>query len=228
MADNVAITPGTGVNVAADEGTYSGDTTQVQIIQLAFVTGAEGSRTIAKAPGDSTNGFAVQERFIAASATALTRPANVTAYTALDAISNSATAGSVTAQSFTVSNLNDAPVALERMRVATTDTGLAAAKNIRAYLYRADPTASTGVVGGDNAAFSTKQGSFIGAMSGTFKAFSDGGVAVLVPEEGTRIITAPVSGAMTVFALFQAIDAFTPSANSTTLTPTLEGMQGRA
>ena len=60
MPDNVSITPGIGASVAADEVSYSGDTAQVQIIQLAFVTGAEGSRVLAKAPGDGTNGLLVQ------------------------------------------------------------------------------------------------------------------------------------------------------------------------
>lgn len=64
MADNVTLPAvGTGSTtpiVAADEGTYSGDTAQVQLVQLAFVTGAEGSRTIAKSPGDSTAGYYAQ------------------------------------------------------------------------------------------------------------------------------------------------------------------------
>jgi len=58
MADNTTL-PGTGVLVTGDEVTYSGDTTQVQIIQLAFVTGAEGSRTLTKIPGDGTDGVLV-------------------------------------------------------------------------------------------------------------------------------------------------------------------------
>lgn len=59
MPDNVAITPGVGVNVAADEAPYSGDTAKVQIVQLAFVTGAEDARTLAKLPGDDTAGLKV-------------------------------------------------------------------------------------------------------------------------------------------------------------------------
>lgn len=54
MADNVSVN---GVLVAADETPYSGDTTDVQIVQLAFVTGAEGSRTLAKVPGNGTDGL---------------------------------------------------------------------------------------------------------------------------------------------------------------------------
>ncbi len=163
---------------------------------------------------------------LAIAASAMTRPANTTAYTAGDAVSNNATAGSVTAISFTLADANDAPVIIQRCRIASTDTGVAG-KSFRVYLYQSDPTASTGIVGGDNAAFSTKQGTFIGALEGIFRTFSDGSVAVCAPVEGLSVITNPTSGARTVFALLQTIDAFTPSANSTTFTLTLEALQGR-
>lgn len=46
MADN---TPQNGTaNVAADEVSHSGDTVQVQIVQLGTVTGSEGSKTLTK------------------------------------------------------------------------------------------------------------------------------------------------------------------------------------
>ncbi|TIW11301.1 MAG: hypothetical protein E5V66_14145 [Mesorhizobium sp.] len=169
----------------------------------------------------------VKTKFISAAGTALTRPANTTAYTANDAISDNATAGSVTAKSITVSDVNDDTVTLERMRLVSTDTGIAG-KAVRVFLYNSDPTANSGVGGGDNAAFSNKMAGFIGSMSGTFRTFSDGAVAVLVPDEGSRIICAPASGARIVYWQLQALDAFTPSANSTTFTPTLEGFQGAA
>lgn len=171
----------------------------------------------------------VKTRFFAVAATAVTRPANTTAYTANDAVSNNATAASVTPLSFAVSDTNDDPISLERVRILTTDTGPGVAlAQFRVWLYQSDPSTSTGIVGGDNAAFSTKQGTFLGTMSGNFKAFSDGSGAILVPDDGGRIITLPTGGAKTVFALIQTLSAFTPSANSTTFTATLEGFQGRA
>lgn len=169
----------------------------------------------------------VKTKFIVAAGAALTRPANTTAYTANDAISDNATAGSVTAKTITLSDVNDDTVTIERLRLASTDTGIAA-KSVRAWLYSSDPTASTGVAGGDNAAFSNKQAGFIGTMSGTFRTFADGAVAILVPDEGARIISAPGTGAKTIWWQLQALDAFTPSANSTTFTPTAEGFQGAA
>lgn len=160
--------------------------------------------------------------------TTLTRPANTTAYSAGDSISDNATAGSVTALSATVSDTNDDPVLLSSLTVDTNDTGLAAGIAIRAWLYNADPTASTGVGGGDNAAFSNKRNGFIGSMSGTFRAFSDGGKARLVPDEGNYILAKPTSGAKTFYVQYQALAGFTPSAASTTLIGTLVGEQRRA
>ena len=210
----------------------------LQAIDGAIVT--LGAKADAKAANTDTTAITLMQvakqlsdylkavsRGIVVTASAVTRPANVTAYSINDAISNNATAASVTPVTFAFSDTNDAPIDLERMRIATTDTGLAAGVGIVAWMYSSDPTASTGVVGGDNAAFSTKQGNFIGKMVGNFTAFSDGGVAELVPLVGSRIRTKPNSGGSNVYCLFQVTTAFTPSANSTTLTPTLEGSQVR-
>lgn len=165
---------------------------------------------------------------VAAGSAAITRPANTTAYTAGDAVSNSATAGSVTSGTFPLSATNDFPITIEEVLCLSTDTGLGG-KNMRLWLFNADPTASSGIGGGDNAAFSQKQAGFIGSMVATFMSgVSDGAVGRFVPEYGSRIITTPVSGAKTVFFLLQTIDAFTPSANSTTFTFTAKGFQGHA
>ena len=170
----------------------------------------------------------IRSRFFSAAASAMTRPANTTAYTAADAVSNNATAGSVTAISFTLSDTNDDPIAIEAGRILSTDTGPGTAgAAFELWLFNSDPTASTGVGGGDNAAFSQKQDGFIGKMSGTFFPASDGSIAELAPASVSRILAAPVSGAKTVYALLKTLTAFTPSANSTTFTCSLQGYQGR-
>jgi hypothetical protein len=169
----------------------------------------------------------VKTKFIVAAGTAMTRPANQDAYVANDSVSNNATAGSVTANSVTLSDVNDDTFCIESCSLTTADTGCAA-KSFRMWLYNSDPTANSGVGGGDNAAFSNKRAGFVGTMSGTFRTFSDGSVAVLVPDEGARLITAPVSGARTLYWQLQTLDGFTPSANSTTFTPTFKGFQGAA
>jgi hypothetical protein len=171
----------------------------------------------------------------------LTRQANTTAYTALDSISDNATAASVTALSATLADVNDDPLFISEILVTSTDTGLAG-KRIRAYLYNSDPTASSGVVGGDNLAFSNKKAGYIGSFSGLLETgFSDGTVGRLVPSyadgaaAGTPhasangfIVTKPTSGAKTLFIQYQAVDGFTPSANSTTIIGTARGWQARA
>jgi len=159
--------------------------------------------------------------------TTLTRPANVTAYSANDSISDNATAGSVSALSATPSDTNDDPLLITSLIVDTTDTGLAAGVQIRAFLYNSDPTANSGVGAGDNAAFSNKKAGFIGTMVGTFLPFSDGGKARLVPSEGNFIIAKPSSGGASLWVQYQTLGAFTPSANSTTLIGTLNGEQRR-
>lgn len=234
---------GAGTAAAAQRTTLASDDPAVAALggtsDAAVTAGATGSisaklRSISRdlvanivlAAGRNVIG-ATKTRLIAATASAMTRPANTTAYSANDAVSNNGTAASVTAVSFTMSDTNDDPILLDSMLVMSTDTGVQG-KNFRAYLFNADPTASSGVGGGDNAAWSQKQNGFIGTMVGSFKTFSDGSGAVLTPEDGQRIITKPVSGAQTLFALFQTIDAFTPSANSTTFTATLRGIQGIA
>lgn len=188
----------------------------------------------------STTGLS--NKAFSAAFTTLTRAANTTAYTAGDSISDNATPASVTALSATVSDTNDDPIFISDILIKSTDTGLAG-KRIRAYLYNADPTASTGVVGGDNLAFSNKINGYIGSFSGRLEAgFSDGTVGRLVPSfqlstdttdtagspAGGFIAVLPTTGAKTIFIQYQAIDGFTPSGNSTTIIARARGWQGRA
>lgn len=161
--------------------------------------------------------------------TTLTRPANTTAYSIGDSISDNATAGSVTAKSTNnLSDTNDHPIDIAEILLTSTDTAPGAAgTQIRCHLFNSDPTASSGVVGGDNAAWSNKQAGWVGSFSGTMRAFSDGSRGVLVPDEGTLRMISPVSGAKNLYYQLQTLGAFTPSANSTTFTPTFKGFQAR-
>lgn len=280
MADNVAITQGSGTVIAADDigggvlaqrvkPVWGPDGTGNDIdvatgkplpVQVRSATGLIpiGEPTDAKSTatdGTSASGISIWKqisasvqslvagvvlaagrnalgtvtpRFINAAFTTNVRPANTTAYSVNDSISNNATAGLVTALSATVSDTNDDPVSITEILLDTNDTGLAAGVQVRALIYNSDPTASSGVGGGDNAAFSNKRAGFVGSLVGTFRAFSDGGKARLVPEEGSNIIAKPVPGAETLHVEYQALTAFTPSANSTTIDATLKGFQGRA
>jgi hypothetical protein len=135
----------------------------------------------------------------------------------------------VTPFSFLASDVNNAPLLLTHVELLSPDTGPAtAAATFEVWLFNSDPTANSGVGGGDNAAFSQKQAGFIGRMQGTFIAASDGSMAICTPVEGSFIPTTPSSGGMTIYGLLKTLTAFTPSANSTTFTATLKGIQGRA
>lgn len=285
MADNVAITAGSGTTIAADDvgagvlvqrvkatwgpdGTAndtdvaSGKSLPVQLRVADGTAWTYGSGAVAAGTprvtlasdsagvittgtlgigNESSQFLSVQgksgmapltavDRFIAAAFTTLTRPANTTAYAVSDSISDNATAGSVTALSATLSDVNDAPILISEVIVDTNDTGIGAATTtLRAYLYNSDPTANSGVGAGDNATFSNKRAGLIGTLSGSFVAMSDGGKARLVPDAGSFIIANPTSGAKTLFIQYQIIAGTpTPSANSTTLIGTLKGIQGRA
>ena len=221
MADNVPITAGSGTLIATDDD----GTAQHQQVKVEW--GANGTFNLVDPVTGKDLPVQAVTRMVVAAASAMTRPANTTAYTALDAVSNNTTAGSVTAISFTASDVNDAPLSLERVRIECSMSGSAIdGKSFRVWLYQSDPTASTGIVGADNAAFSTKKGTYIGSMVGQFKTFSDGSMALCVPEDGARIITKPTSGAKTIYALLQTLSDFTPTSGAT-FTLTLEALQGR-
>jgi len=190
-----------------------------QRVQASF--GGDGvSRDVSDADPLPARAFA---RMPIVSAT-FTRPPNATAYAALDAVSNNATAGSVTPLAFQVADINDAPVALYRIICRTTDTG-AGGHLFKLYLYSQSPTA----VAGDNAAWSpTAMAGYIGAFtSSSFETFADGSVGFFFQEKGTMIQTKPESSGKNVYALLETIDGFTPSGASTVWTFTAEGQQGR-
>lgn len=158
--------------------------------------------------------------------TTLTRPANTTAYAANDSISDNGTAGSVTALPVTVSDTNDAPVDLTEILLDTTDTGVAGVQ-IRLHVFNSDPTASSGVGGGDNAAWSNKKAGWLGSYTGTMVAFSDGCKGTLVSDGAAVRIANVESGGQRLWYQLQTLGAFTPSANSTTFIPRFKGYQGR-
>lgn len=192
-------------------------------------------------PSDQAWKTGMSNKVFAAVFSTLTRPANQTPYSAGDSISDNGTAGSVTALSATVSDTNDDPVFISEILISSTDTGLAG-KRIRAYLFNSDPTASSGVGAGDNAAYSQKKAGYIGSFSGVLETgFSDGTVGRLVPSfndsatapvpnaaAGGFVAVKPTTGAKTLFIQYQTLDAFTSSAVSTTILGTARGWQARA
>jgi hypothetical protein len=245
-ASTAAVAADTALVVAVspnnyDFGSGTGGTKTQRMIVDSSQLGTLGQTTMSASapvtiPTDQTWKTGMSNRSFTAAFTTLTRPANTTAYTAADSISDNATAGSVTALSATISDTNDDPIFISDILVTSTDTGLAG-KKIRAYLFNSDPTASTGVGAGDNAAYSQKKAGYIGSFMGWMETgFSDGTVGRLVPcfnetnntQAGGFIVCKPTSAAKTLFIQYQAVEAFTPSANSTTIIGSARGWQGRA
>lgn len=201
------------------------DTQHTDLINLLTqIVLASGTNVIGKVGIDQTtdgtsNAVSVKgQRLILAASTQLVRPTNTTTYAANDEVS----ASSPASLSVTVSDTNDAPVALDAIRVSSTDTGFAGTQ-LRVWAYNAATTAGT-----DNAAFSTTRAGYIGTFTGTLRATSDGCVGTLTPDEGARYYTTPQSGAKTIQLRVQTLGAPVPSANSTTFDFTVQGFQGRA
>lgn len=159
----------------------------------------------------------------------LIRPANTDPYSSLDSISNSATVGSVTALSSNdLSDVNDHPIQITEILMDTSDTAVGVAgAYLRLHGFNSDPTASSGVVGGDNAAWSNKKAGWFGSFTGLMLPFSDGSRGVLIPDEWNPRLVFPVSGAKHVFWQIQTLTPFIPSGNSTTFIPRFKGLQGR-
>lgn len=195
---------------------------------LVVLSGLDGNPFSA---ADASDIGKVNWRHINVAGAALTRPNNTTAYSAGDSISDNGTAGSVTAlTSNDLSDVADDPIDLTEILLDTTDTGPGTAGiQIRMHLFNSDPTASSGVGAGDNAAYSNKRGGWFGSFLGTMRPFSDGSRGVLVPEygEGGGRIAFVASGAKNIWWQLVAAGGFTPSAGQTVWTPRFKGYQGR-
>lgn len=229
------------VGVSAGSGAIAANTPRVALATDSPGVTSLGQATMANSlpmalASNQSWPAGMSPRVFSAAFTTLTRPANTTPYGAGESISDNATAGSVTALSATLSDVNDDPITLCDILINSTDTGLAG-KKLRANLFNSNPTSNSGVGAGDNAAYSQKKAGYIGTFVGTLESgFSDGTVGRLVPSfrdtnytpAGGFVIATPVSGAKTLYIQFVAEEAFTPSANSTTIIATARGYQGRA
>jgi hypothetical protein len=166
----VDITPGAGVKVAADEAPYSGDTTQVQIVQLAAVTGAEGSKTLTKL-GDPTDGIPVNlgaNNDVTVTSSAL--PAGAATQTTLAAIL-SALGGTLTASVNTITGF-------------ATDTVLQAVRDrLPASIGQKASAASLPVV------LSTEQQALLGGGGGGAITATDGALATVGTTTNAAITT---------------------------------------
>jgi hypothetical protein len=168
---------------------------------------------------DGTRVQPVASPFTETAAATLTRPANTTAYTANDAVTDT---GGAACSWPNIANSVDAPVALEALRITTADTGPGTAvATFEVYVYNSAPTPAA-----DNAAFTFPIAGYCGRYSGTFMAATDGSVATLTPAVGSRRILKPVAGDTKLYFIVKTLTAFTPSANSTVFNVIAEAFQG--
>lgn len=183
MADDLTI-PATGSVVATDE------ISSKHYQRVKLVAGADG---IAADSGTCT----VSSNF--------NRPADTTAYTIGDNVSNNTTAGSVTPLSFA---LSASAGTIQRIRIRKSNEAVAT-PTIRLWLFESSPTPGSG----DNAAFAQPLAASVGYVDvPIISAGSDDAV-------GWEDCHIPVTAA-TAYGLLQTQSAFTP-ASAETFTVTL-------
>ena len=153
----------------------------------------------------------------------LDRPGNTTAYSALDSVSDNATAGSVSPLVIRNIGIADQIVWFEEFKLETSDTGLGNGVQVRVHLFNQDPTLNSGVQGGDNAAWANKRAGWVGSFVGTFILMNDGGMARCVPEAGNFVMTRIAASGNNFWWQLQTLGAFTPSANSTLIKGAAKG-----
>ena len=141
-------------------------------------------------------------------AVSFTRPADTTAYASGDQVANSVTAASVLAMEFVgIARSANAPVRIKAIVLKKSGTGVANAQ-FRAHFYEKKPSDVSGIVGGDNAAWSTKDRGYVGSIDVTVdKAFTDGSAG---RATGDIIARADVSS-RSLYVLLEARAAYTPA-----------------
>jgi hypothetical protein len=137
MADNVAVTEGSGKTIATD------DVGGFQYQRIKIDNGADGV-----AGGDvcSANPLPVIGKNpvpMVASGSGFTRPADTTAYAAGDLVANSTVAGSVVLDTVAVARNNDEAFTLLRCRLQKSGTTITNA-SFRVHVYSAAPTFTNG------------------------------------------------------------------------------------
>ena len=159
-----------------------------------------------------------------------TRPADTTAYSIGDLVANSTTAGSVVPLAVDIVDADGGAFLIRRARLLKSTASITNAK-FRLHFFGADPSASTGVVNGDNAALrggGLKTARWLGAidvdMTGDSGfAYSDGAAGVGVPAAGSELGEELPAG-VTVYALIEALAAYTPG-NAEVFTLTIVAVQ---
>lgn len=198
------------VTANAGSGTFA--------VSAASLPLPSGAATSANQPTLQTGAETVSSFTATPTSTVLTRPADTTAYAVGDLVASSTTAGSVVVQSFIAARYATGSGSLRRVRLYTSATSGMASIGLKINFWSAAPVYTNG----DNGAYvvTTGAANFLGSATITsFNQFSDGAVAVAVPDNGAEINFALASG-QTVYWDLQTTTALTPgNAQTFTLVP---------
>jgi hypothetical protein len=163
-----------------------------------------------------------EPQFVVLNTTALTRPADTTAYASGDLVANSTTAGSVTPLQFTVSTVAGSatePVygVVQRVRLRFNDETVTNAQ-FRVHFYTSSPTP----VNGDNGAWKTNaHADYAGSVDVTVdKVFTSNAVGV----SAAAAVPFKLTGGTVLYALLEARAAYTPTSGEV-FNVTVEGIR---
>ena len=167
---------------------------------------------------------AVQTAYFTRVSSNFTRPANTTAYTSGDICANNTTAASVVplswtaAEAYTTQSSAGFAVRRAKLKKSTTSTTNSA---FRLHLFGTDPSAASGIVNGDNGAFSVKDASYLGFFDfPAMIALNDSAMGIAGPAAGVEIAHAFSSGT-TLYGILEVRGAYTPG-NAEVFTVELE------
>jgi hypothetical protein len=212
MADNVAITAGAGTTIATD------DVGGVQYQRVKIGVGADGSATDVSSAAPLPVGGLVTR-----AATELTRPADTTAYTAGDVVSNSTSATTLIDLASAV-RVNGGSGYIVRVDLATDKKSIT--PRFRVHFFNAsNPTVSV-----DNAAHRglyadvAKRLGWVDLPAMTTGTDTTNSTMSRTSNDGCRLPVVAGGATTSLYALLEALDAFTPaSGQKFTLTIMVDG-----
>lgn len=199
MADNVSITSGSGTSIAAD------DISSVFYQRVKLSVGADGSATDVSSAAPLPVGGLVTR-----ADTEFTRPANTTAYTAGDVVSNSTSATTlITLANAVRVNAGTGYI----VRVAVTTDLKSITPKIRVHFYNAsDPTVSV-----DNAAMrhlyvdNAKRLGYVDLPAMTTGTDTTNSTMSMSVNDTCRLAVVAGASTTSLYAVLEALDAFTPA-----------------
>ncbi len=200
----------TSVNGVASAARQDTGNTSLATIATAVTGVATAARQDTGNTSLAAIASSVAGKLNAVASASFTRPADTTAYAVGDLVANSVTAGSVAPMSVALARVNGGTGVINRLRLATSKTGLALTETFRVKFYRTSPTSSVG----DNGVFATTNGIAAGYIG-----YADV-VLNQAQGDGTKGSVQPAAGAMTfqsgaattnLFALIEARTAYTPA-----------------